>query len=233
MRKTLIILSGLLIIAVLILLSPLIFFVILGVVGRVEYTIQKTIEDRAVEKASLSIEQFEVEDKKYDIMAIVVRISNTEIEYEQKDSRLEISNFQYKMGSSIFNNFSTHGMYSYNKEENDIQFINDICKVLNQYDLDYNYVDGYSYRGFYYEEGYLFGRYDESFLNGQFIEISLRPIEGQNIILRFDLELSPDSVEYQIVQDLRAIENARDEYSVSSFYNLLGLINREQQENTD
>lgn len=233
MSNTLKIAIAFLLSVLLFLMSPFILYKLVDDVWSVYCMVDQYIEDKTVEKASKSIEQLAVNNDVFDIKTVVFGISNSEIEYEIKDSRLLITNLEYKMGSGVFNNFCTHWLHSYNTDGNDVQLINDICKVLNKYDLDFSYVDGYSYRGFYYKEGYVYGRYDESYLNGQYLEISLRPIEGPNIIIRFDLDLNLDSVEYQIANDLRGIENASDEYIVGSFYNLLGLINSDKQEQVE
>lgn len=210
---------------ILLLLSPIIFFGILGVIGRVEYTIQKTTEDRATEKAKSSIEQFKVNDNKYDISTVIFGISNSEIEFEYDGEKFIVEGFEYNMGTSAFNDKCTYWLHSYNKDGNDIQLINDICKVLNKYDLEYEFVDTYIYRGSGYGDGYIFGEYDTGYLNGQYLEITLRPIEGEYTVLRFDLDLVSGSVESDIIKDLRGIETINEAELPWSIGTLLGLIN--------
>lgn len=124
-------------IAVLVVLSPLIFFEVLGFIGWVEYTIQTNSEDRATEQAKSSIEQFKVDDKQYDIGTVIFGISNSEIEFEYDGEKFFLESFEYNMGSSAFNHKCTYWLHSHNHDGNDIELINDICKVLNKYDLVY------------------------------------------------------------------------------------------------
>lgn len=195
----------------------------MGIWG-IQSAVEDYIENRAIEKAKASIVPFRVDNKEYDITTVVFGISNSEFTYEYDGSQFVIQGLDYKMGASAFDHKCTRFLYSSNKDGNDVQLINDICNLLNQYDLDYKYIDGYGYRGFLYGNCYIFGEYDASYLNGQYLEISLRPTEGPNTILRFDLELSPNSLEYEIISDLKRIDHIKEENRVASIENLLGLI---------
>ncbi|MFI3253164.1 MAG: hypothetical protein R3Y63_02320 [Eubacteriales bacterium] len=212
-------------------MSPFILYGIVQVIWNIYCTIEDFMEDTAIAWAASSIEQFQVDNQHYDIATIVFGISNSEIEYRYDGTQFVIENLAYKMGSGVFDHKCTQFLRSHDKDSNDKQLINDICHVLNQYDLDYQYIDPYDYRGFLYGDTYVFGQYSESYLNGQYLEISLRPIQGPNTILRFDLELSSDSLEYDIINDLKAIDNVKNESLVTSVHNLLGLINTVEHEN--
>lgn len=224
MRKIFTVVVGLIIVVVLVLLSPIIFFGTMGVIGRIEYSIQKSKEDKATEAAKSLIEPFKIDGEEYDIGIIIFGISNSNIEYSNTGEGFVIDSVEYEMGSSAFNNKSTYWLYSYNEDGNDVQLINDICRVLNNYDLDYEYVDTYIYRGSGYGDSYVFGGYDTAYLNGQYLEITLRPVDWQSIVLRFDLELLADSLEHQIIMDLRGIENVDESEIPWSIANLLDLI---------
>lgn len=218
---------------ILILLSPFILFGIFGIVGKIQHTIENTIEEKATENAISLIEPFKVDNNQYDISTIIFGISNTKIEYEFDGTKFVIESMKYNMDSSAFNDKCTYWLHSYNIKDNDVQLINDVCKVLNKYDLEYEYVEGYIYRGSMYGEGYVYGSYDESYLHGQYLEITLRPIEGEYTVLRFDLELSPDSVEYGIINDLRDIDNISQSEIPWSIGSLLQAINMTENEKTD
>lgn len=210
-------------------MSPFILYFLVMSVWRVEYTFEKFFKNQAIDRAASVIEPLYVDGTFYDITTVMIGVSNSEVEYSREGDTFSIDSITYHMDSGVFHHFGSAWLYSYNREEHDIELINDICTIINGYDLDYKFIEGYGYRGFYYGDGYVYGRYDEAFLNGQYIEISLRPIEGKNTVLRFDLELDPDSIEYQLVSDLKAMEHAQDG-TVSSVYNVLGLITPQKEE---
>lgn len=205
-------------------LSPFILYGIVMSAWKVEYTIEKFFRNQAISRATSVIEPFYVDGQSYDITTVMLGIANSQVEYSNDGSNFTIDRLNYHMDSSVFHHYCSTSLQSYNREEHDIDLINDICTVLNGYNLDYNFIEGYGYRGFFYGDGYVYGRYDTSYLNGQYLEISLRPLEGKNIVLRFDLQLDPASLDYQIISDLKSMEHASHQDRVNSIHNILEQV---------
>lgn len=204
--------------------SPFIIYSTFMFVWGIEYEIEDYFQEKAIKKATKSIQPLEVHDEVYDIKIVMFGIANSEFEYHYDGSKFVIDEVHYDMSSDIFSHLCSEYLYSYLGTDYDMQMIDAICGVINSYNLEYEFVEGYGYRGYYYGDCYVYGRYDEAYLNGQYLELSLRPTEGYSTVLRFDLELEPDSIEQQIISDLKKIDHKTEEQRLSSVENLLGLV---------
>lgn len=210
--------------AIIFCLAPyLLYFLIMGV-WRIQYMAEDFFQTQAINRATSVIEPFYVDGQFYDITTIIFGVANSEIEYSREGDAFSIDRINYDIDSGVFHRYASGSLNSYEREGYDIDLINDICTVLNGYNLDYEFLEGYGYRGFFYGDGYVYGSYSASYLHGQYIEITLKPTEGKNIVLRFDLELDPDSLDYQIISDLKAMEHASEQDRVNSLHNILALI---------
>lgn len=215
---------------VLLVMSPFLLYFTVMAVWRIEYTVEDFIRNQKISRATSVIQPIYVDGQAYDIATIMIGISHSDVEYSREGDAFSIDHITYHMDSDVFDHYCSAWFHSYNHEDDDVEMIDDICSILNSYDLNYEFIEGYGYRGYFYGDGYVYGRYDASYLNGQYLELSLRPIEGKNIVLRFDLELPPDSLDYQIISDLKAMEHASDQSRVSSIHNILALVTPVEKE---